>query len=134
MSRRRSKGAGRGAPTPAPRRRATAGATIARDGGATTSAAAAQWLTRLAWLAIALFAGTLLWVVLGPHKIGDYSTETDFYGAYAAGARALQHGHLDPSRYGVVGPLYEIALALTGFVARDLLLAAELISVVSVVA
>src|SRR5215470_16607985 len=128
MSRRRSKGAGRGAPTHAPRRRATAGATIARDGGATTSAAAAQWLTRLAWLAIALFAGTLLWVVLGPHKIGDYSTETDFYGAYAAGARALQHGHLDPSRYGVVGPLYETVLAAFGLLTRDLFAAGETVS------
>ena len=75
----------------------------------------------------------LLVVALGPHRVGDYFTETDFYGGYAEGARALQHGHLDPSRYGVVGPGYEMALALVGLVVRDLLLAAELLSVVSVV-
>jgi hypothetical protein len=90
---------------------------------------------RYAALAVALALGiALLAMALGPHTVGDYFTETDFYGGYAEGARALQHGHLDPARYGVVGPGYEVALALVGFAVRDLLLAAELLSVVSVVA
>ena len=78
---------------------------------------------------MALFA-----VALGPHRIGDFSTETDFYGAYADGARGIQRGVLEPARYGVVGPGYEVALALTGFVTRDLFLAAELLSVAALVA
>ncbi len=73
-------------------------------------------------------------MALGPHRVGDYFTETDFYGGYAAGAKALQGGRLDPARYGVVGPGYEVALALVGLAVRDLLLAAELVSVLSVVA
>jgi tetratricopeptide (TPR) repeat protein len=76
----------------------------------------------------------LLAMALGPHRVGDYFTETDFYGGYAAGAKALQSGRLDPARYGVVGPGYEAALAAVGLVVRDLLLAAELLSVLSVVA
>ena len=95
----------------------------------------AEWLeTRLAlWLA-ALLAGALLAVALGPHRIGDYSTETDFYGAYADGARLVQHGRLDPTRYGVVGPGYEVALALVGLLVRDLFAAAELLSIAAAVA
>src|SRR5262245_1981286 len=87
----------------------------------------------LAFAAIALFTIALAGVAIGPHRLGDYATETDFYGAYADGARALQHGHLDPSRYGVVGPVYEMTLALVGFVVRDLFSAAELISVLATV-
>jgi tetratricopeptide (TPR) repeat protein len=75
-----------------------------------------------------LLALALLVVIFGFHRIGDYFTETDFYGSYGPGARALQHGQLDPRRYGVVGPVYEIVLALTGLVVRDLFLAAELVS------
>jgi tetratricopeptide (TPR) repeat protein len=90
--------------------------------------------TRLAWALAAILAAALLAVALGPHRIGDYSTETDFYGAYADGARMIQRGVMDPTRYGVVGPGYEVALALTGFVARDLFLAAELLSVATTVA
>ena len=93
---------------------------------------ARRWVLAAFVVAIAFGAG-LLFMALGPHRVGDYFTETDFYGGYAAGARALQSGHLDPSRYGVVGPGYELALALTGLVVRDLLLAAELLSVLSVV-
>lgn len=80
------------------------------------------------------FAVAALWFVFGPHQLGDYMTETDFYGAYAQGARMVQSGQLDPSRYGVIGPGYEIALALAGFVVRDLFLAAELLSFVSSIA
>lgn len=90
--------------------------------------------TRLAWALAALLAVALLAVALGPHRIGDYSTETDFYGAYAEGARMIQRGALDPTRFGVVGPGYEVVLALAGFVTRDLFLAAELISIVAAVA
>jgi hypothetical protein len=87
-----------------------------------------------AWLGFAVivaFGAALVWVALLKHTIGDYGTETDYYGAYAAGARAIQHGVLDPSRYGVVGPIYELALALAGFVTRDLFLAGKLLSVVA---
>jgi dolichyl-phosphate-mannose-protein mannosyltransferase len=94
----------------------------------------ARLATRLAWALAALVAVALLAVALGPHEIGDYSTETDFYGAYADGARRIQQGHLDPSRYGVVGPGYEVALALAGWMSRDLFLAAELLSVAAAVA
>ena len=82
-----------------------------------------------AWGTIAIYAATALVMVLGPHRVGDVFTETDFYGSYGPGARMLQHGHLDASRYGVVGPLFEMLLALAGFVVRDLFLAAELIAV-----
>ncbi|HEY6866675.1 MAG TPA: glycosyltransferase family 39 protein, partial [Candidatus Eisenbacteria bacterium] len=71
----------------------------------------------------------MLIVALGPHRIGDYFAETDFYGDYARGARLIQHGRLIPTRYGVVGPVYELVLALVGLVVRDLFLAAKLISV-----
>jgi hypothetical protein len=91
-------------------------------------------MDRLAWALAAAFGAVLLGIVFGPHRVGDVFTETDFYGAYGLGARALEHGHLDPSRYGVVGPVHEFALALAGFVVRDLFLAAELLSVAGAVA
>jgi len=46
----------------------------------------------------------LVALALGPHRIGDYYTESDFYGGYAPGALQIQAGHLDAGRYGVVGP------------------------------
>jgi len=82
---------------------------------------------------IALLGAALLAMVLGPHRIGDYMTETDFYGQYAAGARGIQQGRLDPSHYGVVGPGYEAALALVAFVVPDLFLAAGLLAVAAAV-
>jgi tetratricopeptide (TPR) repeat protein len=86
-------------------------------------------------LGIAAVLGiALLAIVFGPHSIGDYFTETDFYGSYAGGARGIQRGVIDASRYGVIGPVYEVALALTGFVIRDLFMAAQLISVASAIA
>jgi len=90
--------------------------------------AAGPWPDRIALVLAALFAMLVLVIVFGPHRVGDVFTETDFYGAYGLGARALEAGHLDPSRYGVVGPIHEMTLALVGFVVRDLFLAAELIS------
>src|SRR5262245_27980202 len=88
----------------------------------------------LAWAVVGAFALAVLAMALGPHVVGDNFAETDFYGGYVAGARALQHGHLDPSRYGVVGPGYEVALAILGLVVPDLFLAAELLSVVALTA
>ena len=88
----------------------------------------ARQLGFAAWMVVALLGVALLFMILGPHRIGDNFAETDFYGGYVGGARALQHGHLDASRYGVVGPGYEAALALAGFVIPDLFVAAELLS------
>ena len=107
---------------------------LRRDADPALDPAAARRLVGAAMVVAALLGVALLVMALGPHRVGDYFTETDFYGGYAEGVRALQRGHLDPSRYGVVGPGYEIALALVGFVVRDLLLAAELLSVAAVVA
>lgn len=76
----------------------------------------------------ALFAIALLAMVFGPHRVGDIYTETDFYGGYGPGARLIQRGNLDPSRYAVVGPGFEVVLALVGFVVRDLFVAGELVS------
>jgi tetratricopeptide (TPR) repeat protein len=77
----------------------------------------------------AAYAVAALAMVFGPHTVGDVFTETDFYGSYGPGARLLQQGHLDAARYAVVGPLFEMLLALLGFAVRDLFLAAELIAV-----
>jgi hypothetical protein len=85
-------------------------------------------------VAVGLFAAALLAFIAGPHKVGDVFTESDFYGAYGPGALALRHGHLDPARYAVVGPVYELVLALAGFVIRDLFLAAELVSLAAMCA
>jgi hypothetical protein len=71
----------------------------------------------------------LLYTGLRLHGVGDYFTESDFYGGYAEGARLIQRGHLDPRRYGVVGPLYELVLALVGSTVGDLFLAGRLISI-----
>ena len=90
-------------------------------------------LIRATWIVVALVGAALLAMVLGPHRIGDYMTETDFYGQYAEGARLIQQGRLDPARFGVVGPGYEIALALAGFVVRALFLAAGLLSAAAAV-
>jgi len=100
-------------------------------GDRTPTADATRALTWAAFAVVGLYATLLLILALGPHRIGDYFTETDFYGAYAEGARAIQRGVIDPSRYGVVGPGYEVALALVGAVVPDLLLAAELLSVLA---
>ena len=76
----------------------------------------------------------LAWIAFRLHVVGDYSTESDFYGGYAQGARLIQQGRVDPARYDVVGPGYDLVLALVGFVVRDLFSAARLISVASAVA
>lgn len=91
-------------------------------------------LTAAALVIAAVLGAALLAVALGPHRVGDVFTETDFYGGYAEGARLVQQGRLDPTRYGVVGPVYEIVLGIAGFLVRDLLLAAELLSVTATAA
>ncbi len=94
----------------------------------------APWATWAGLAVIALYAAGALAMVFGPHRVGDVLTETDFYGAYGPGARALLQGHLDPSRYGVQGPLFEFVVAALGFVVRDLFVAAQLVSVAAMVA
>ena len=84
--------------------------------------------TRLAWALMALFGAALVIMMATVHRIGDIYTETDFYGAYGFGARMIEHGHFDPARYAVVGPVHEVALALVGFVVHDLFVAGELLS------
>ena len=98
------------------------------------SEAESRRLTRFAQALAGLLSLALLAMILGPHRIGDYFTETDFYGGYAIGARLIQGGHLDPSRYSVVGPLYEVMLAAVGLLARDLFLGAELMSLAATTA
>lgn len=72
---------------------------------------------------------TCLVITFGPHRIGDYATETDFYGSYARGAeQLLRHGIFDPTRYSVVGPGYEVMLALAGAVIGNTFIAAQLLS------
>ena len=87
------------------------------------------WLAPLTWSVLAAATLALLWTALRLHRVGDYFTESDFYGGYAEGARAIQQGHVDPTRYSVIGPLYEFVLALVGSLAGDLFLAGRLISV-----
>jgi hypothetical protein len=87
----------------------------------------------VAWAVLAALAVALLQTALGPHRIGDAFAETDFYGGYVEGARLLRHGHIDPARYGVVGPVYEVALMVGGLLGGDLLSVAELIAVIGTV-
>lgn len=93
----------------------------------------ALW-SRLGYAALALFAAALLVIITRVHRIGDIYTETDFYGSYGLGARMIERGHFDPARYAVVGPVHEVALALVGFVVRDLFVAAELLSALAMCA
>jgi len=105
-----------------------------RDGAGEPSPRTDRLLTILAWVLGGLVAAGLLVMSLGPHVVGDYFTETDFYGAYADGARMIQHGQLAPARYAVVGPVFEMVLAAVGWVVPNLLLAAELIAAAATVA
>src|SRR5262245_58102628 len=91
------------------------------------------WIDAMARGLIAAFAVVVVWVAFGVHVVGDYGTESDFYGGYAEGARLMQSGRVDFGRWPVVGPGYEFALAMLGFVTRDLFTAARILSVVSAV-
>ncbi len=122
--------AGRGRRVPKPAFPAAPDFALASSAGA----AAPSWADPAAWVVVALFAALLAWVAFRIHVVGDYSTESDFYGGYAEGARLLQRGRVDFARWAVVGPGYEAALALVGAVTRDLFVAARAISVVSAIA
>jgi len=93
------------------------------------NAAEPGWIRPAAWALVAATGIALLAIALGPHRVGDYYAESDFYGGYAEGARGIQHGRIDAARYGVAGPAYEVALALAGFVTRDLFAAGEVLSI-----
>jgi len=86
------------------------------------------------WAIIALFVAVTLPVLVWKHPVGDYFTETDFYGGYAPGVHALWAHGLDPSRYGVVGPVYELLLGLLGLSGLDLFRLAQALSLGSIVA
>ena len=89
---------------------------------------------RDAGLALVGLAGAALAVyALVFRRVGDYLTEGDFYAGYAHGARELLGGHVDFSRYGVYGPLYEFLLAAAGLLVPDLFTAARLLSVLATV-
>ena len=107
---------------------------LALHAAVSPAAARERLFSGLAFGVIAALAVALLATIFGPHRIGDYYTETDFYGGYAEGARLVQHGQLVPSRYGVVGPGFEIVLGLVGFVVRDLFRAAQLIAALATTA
>ncbi len=97
---------------------------------ATPNRRPAPVLRAAVWAAAGLTALVLAWIAFALHPVGDYFTESDFYG-YVEGARLIQHGHFDFSRYSVVGPLYELLLAGLSFVVRDAFRAGELISIAS---
>ena len=85
-------------------------------------------------LELAVLTLVPLVIAVAFHPIGDQYTESDFYGAYASGARALLAGHVDPARYGIYGPVYEWLLALLAMTPFDLFFAAKLLSVASAAA
>ncbi|MBP8137380.1 MAG: glycosyltransferase family 39 protein, partial [Candidatus Eisenbacteria bacterium] len=99
----------------------------------TPDPAQARAFTLAGLVTIAAYAVAVLAIQMRAHPVGDVFTETDFYGAYAEGARLIQHGKLDPSRYGVIGPVYEIALALAGAIFRDLYVAAQALSLAGMI-
>src|SRR5690348_10768667 len=82
---------------------------------------------------IVLFVAAALPVLLWMHPVGDYFTETDFYGGYAPGVHALWAHGLDPARYGVVGPVYELLLGLLGKTGLDLFRLAQALSLAGAV-
>src|SRR5678809_1133188 len=80
---------------------------------------------------VLLFTASVIPVLLFLHPVGDYFVETDFYGGYAPGVKALFAHGLDPARYGVVGPVYELVLGLAGVSGLDLFRLAQLLSLAS---
>jgi 4-amino-4-deoxy-L-arabinose transferase-like glycosyltransferase len=77
---------------------------------------------------VLLFACAVTPVLLWMHPVGDYFVETDFYGGYAPAVHALWAHGLDVSRYGVVGPVYELVLGLLGLTRIDLFRLAQFLS------
>jgi tetratricopeptide (TPR) repeat protein len=82
---------------------------------------------------VLLFAAVVIPVLLWLHPVGDYFVETDFYGGYAPGVRALFAHGLDPARYGVVGPVYELVLGLLSLLPVELYRLAQFLSLGSTV-
>src|SRR5258705_8054777 len=80
---------------------------------------------------VLLFGCAVTPVLLWMHPVGDYFVETDFYGGYAPGVRALWAHGLDVSRYGVVGPVYELVLGLLSLTRIDLFRLAQFLSLFS---
>jgi tetratricopeptide (TPR) repeat protein len=80
---------------------------------------------------VLLFTCAVTPVLLWLHPVGDYFVETDFYGGYAPGVRALLSSGLDPARYGVVGPVYELTLGLLSLTRIDLFRLAQFLSLAS---
>jgi tetratricopeptide repeat protein len=87
------------------------------------------WAAPAGWVVVAACAALLAWLAFGVHVVGDYFTESDFYGSYAAGARLAAEGRIDPARNQVYGPIYEPAVALVALVVPDLFTAAKVLSV-----
>ncbi len=100
--------------------------------------ALATWADRVPegtrWAIVLLFVAAVVPVLLWKHAVGDYFVETDFYGGYAPGARALLASGLDATRYGVVGPVYEIVLAALGLSGLDLFRLSQFLSLASMAA
>lgn len=92
-----------------------------------------RWGRRVAFGVVAVAAVVLAWAAFLLHPVGDYYTESDFYGWYAAGARMFLGGHPDPARYPVVGPGFDAAVALVSSVVREPFTAAKLVSVASAI-
>ena len=84
----------------------------------------------IAKMAIGAFAALLLALTFTAHPIGDYFTESDFY-EYAAGGSGIRQGLVDPSRYVIIGPLYEFVLAALGLLPFELFRVASLLSIAS---
>lgn len=109
--------------------------TPARAKTATPSTIATPWADRvpagLRLSIVLLFACAVTPVLLWLHPVGDYFVETDFYGGYAPGVRALWSTGLDPARYGVVGPVYELVLGLLSLTRLDLFRLAQFLSLAS---
>lgn len=69
------------------------------------------WARPAADAVVVLAVLALATVAFGWHPIGDHFTESDFY-AYAEGGRGIARGQLDFARYGVIGPCYELLMAV----------------------
>ena len=80
-------------------------------------------------LAFCLIYVAALLVVSPFHEMGGYAVETDFYGAFAPGAKALMEGRveLDPG----YGPGYEIVLIAVYWFFGDMFTAGKVISIIS---
>ncbi|MEQ1834024.1 MAG: glycosyltransferase family 39 protein, partial [Candidatus Eisenbacteria bacterium] len=99
-----------------------------------------DWLaTAGAALVMLAFAVSLVFIVRGPHQVGAFDVESDFYGGYAPAAVDLAHGRMLnehgrlPALYGFVGPLYPALLAAGGVAHPDVFEVAESLSVLAAV-